>query len=158
MHKRCIDLGLVRGICETILLIDWLIRKMTRWVRGICETIMLIDWLFREMTRWVRGICEAIRPLETLDVEGLVRLWAHEALRLFQEWNLNKLYKTVDTDFFLSGSWVFRNTKEKNIGDNKTFHFIKATTLKGSICQLCVLLQSALLSTENTHLFLNFSK
>ena len=39
----------------------------------------------REMTRWVRGICEAIRPLESLDVEGLVRLWAHEALRLFQD-------------------------------------------------------------------------
>lgn len=39
----------------------------------------------REMTRWVRGICEAIRPLETLSVEGLVRLWAHEALRLFQD-------------------------------------------------------------------------
>ena len=36
-------------------------------------------------SRWVRGICEAIRPLETLDVEGLVRLWAHEALRLFQD-------------------------------------------------------------------------
>ena len=39
----------------------------------------------REMTRWVRGICEAIRPLETLDVDGLVRLWAHEALRLFHD-------------------------------------------------------------------------
>ncbi|XP_050421392.1 dynein heavy chain, cytoplasmic isoform X3 [Adelges cooleyi] len=39
----------------------------------------------REMTRWVRGICEAIRPLETLSVDGLVRLWAHEALRLFQD-------------------------------------------------------------------------
>ncbi|XP_067011460.2 dynein heavy chain, cytoplasmic isoform X2 [Anabrus simplex] len=39
----------------------------------------------REMTRWVRGICEAIRPLENLTVEGLVRLWAHEALRLFQD-------------------------------------------------------------------------
>lgn len=39
----------------------------------------------REMTRWVRGICEAIRPLENLPVEGLVRLWAHEALRLFQD-------------------------------------------------------------------------
>ncbi len=35
--------------------------------------------------RWVRGICEAIRPLETLEVDGLVRLWAHEALRLFQD-------------------------------------------------------------------------
>ncbi|RMX44013.1 hypothetical protein pdam_00012965 [Pocillopora damicornis] len=39
----------------------------------------------REMTRWVRGICEALKPLETLSVEGLVRLWAHEALRLFQD-------------------------------------------------------------------------
>ncbi|XP_074643936.1 cytoplasmic dynein 1 heavy chain 1-like isoform X2 [Tubulanus polymorphus] len=39
----------------------------------------------REMTRWVRGICEALRPLETLPVEGLVRVWAHEALRLFQD-------------------------------------------------------------------------
>ena len=39
----------------------------------------------REMTRWVRGICEAIRPLEGLTVEGLVRLYVHEALRLFQD-------------------------------------------------------------------------
>ncbi|XP_005182290.1 dynein heavy chain, cytoplasmic isoform X3 [Musca domestica] len=39
----------------------------------------------REMTRWVRGICEAIRPLDSLPVEGLVRIWAHEALRLFQD-------------------------------------------------------------------------
>lgn len=39
----------------------------------------------REMTRWVRGIYEAVRPLETLPVEGLVRIWAHEALRLFQD-------------------------------------------------------------------------
>lgn len=39
----------------------------------------------RELTRWMRGIFEAIRPLETLSVEGLVRIWAHEALRLFQD-------------------------------------------------------------------------
>eukprot|EP00051_Salpingoeca_urceolata_P022682 m.374607 g.374607 ORF g.374607 m.374607 type:complete len:4614 (-) comp20005_c1_seq14:242-14083(-) len=39
----------------------------------------------REMTRWVKGIAEAIEPLEDLSVEGLVRLWAHEALRLFQD-------------------------------------------------------------------------
>lgn len=38
----------------------------------------------REMSRWVRGICEALRHLEALAVEGLVRIWAHEALRLFQ--------------------------------------------------------------------------
>ncbi|KAI9494709.1 dynein heavy chain [Zychaea mexicana] len=39
----------------------------------------------RELTRWIRGIYEAIKPLETLTVEGLVRIWAHEALRLFQD-------------------------------------------------------------------------
>ncbi|KAH7340377.1 dynein heavy chain protein 1 [Rhizoctonia solani] len=39
----------------------------------------------RELTRWVRGIYEAIRPLEALSAEGLVRVWAHEALRLFQD-------------------------------------------------------------------------
>ncbi|THH01513.1 hypothetical protein EW026_g1200 [Hermanssonia centrifuga] len=39
----------------------------------------------RELTRWVRGIYEAVRPLEILSVEGLVRVWAHEALRLFQD-------------------------------------------------------------------------
>ncbi|KAF2672450.1 cytoplasmic dynein-like protein 1 heavy chain 1 [Microthyrium microscopicum] len=39
----------------------------------------------RELTRWVRGIYEAIRPLDTLSLEGLIRIWAHEALRLFQD-------------------------------------------------------------------------
>jgi len=39
----------------------------------------------REMTRWVRGICEAIRSLERISVEDLVRLFVHEALRLFQD-------------------------------------------------------------------------
>jgi dynein heavy chain 1 len=39
----------------------------------------------RELTRWVRGIYEAIRPLESLSLDGLVRIWAHEALRLFQD-------------------------------------------------------------------------
>lgn len=39
----------------------------------------------RELTRWVRGLYEAIRPLESLSIEGLVRIWAHEALRLFQD-------------------------------------------------------------------------
>lgn len=39
----------------------------------------------RELTRWVRGIYEAIRPLDSLGLEGLIRVWAHEALRLFQD-------------------------------------------------------------------------
>ncbi|CDK26410.1 unnamed protein product [Kuraishia capsulata CBS 1993] len=40
----------------------------------------------RELTRWVRGIFEALKSSQDeLDLEGLVRLWAHEALRLFQD-------------------------------------------------------------------------
>lgn len=39
----------------------------------------------RELTRWVRGIYEAIHLLDVLLIEGLVRIWAHEALRLFHD-------------------------------------------------------------------------
>lgn len=39
----------------------------------------------RELTRWVRAVYESLRPLETLSLEGLVRIWAHEALRLFSD-------------------------------------------------------------------------
>ncbi|THY74507.1 dynein heavy chain [Aureobasidium pullulans] len=39
----------------------------------------------RELTRWVRAVYEAIKPLEALSLEGLVRIWAHEALRLFSD-------------------------------------------------------------------------
>ncbi|ELK01220.1 Cytoplasmic dynein 1 heavy chain 1, partial [Pteropus alecto] len=46
---------------------------------------MVEFYTMSQMTRWVRGIFEALRPLETLSVEGLVRVWAHEALRLFQD-------------------------------------------------------------------------
>lgn len=62
----------------------------------------------RELTRWVRGIYEAIKPLEVLNVEGLVRVWAHEALRLFQDrlvteeekdWTYEHISQTVQTHF-----------------------------------------------------------
>ncbi|WAQ93314.1 hypothetical protein PtA15_18A374 [Puccinia triticina] len=39
----------------------------------------------RELTRWTRGIHQSIKPLETLSLEGLVRVWAHKALRLFPD-------------------------------------------------------------------------
>lgn len=37
----------------------------------------------RELTRWKYALNEALEPLESID--DLVRLWAHEALRLFQD-------------------------------------------------------------------------
>lgn len=39
----------------------------------------------RELSRWMRALYEAIEPLDAMTAEELVRLWAHEALRLFQD-------------------------------------------------------------------------
>ncbi|PWN18755.1 cytoplasmic dynein heavy chain 1 [Microstroma glucosiphilum] len=39
----------------------------------------------RELTRWMRGVYEAIKPLDDLTLDGLVRIWAYEGLRLFQD-------------------------------------------------------------------------
>ncbi|RYP75736.1 hypothetical protein DL771_002223 [Monosporascus sp. 5C6A] len=84
----------------------------------------------RELTRWVRGVYEAIRPLETLSVEGLVRIWAHEALRLFQDrlvaeeerqWTDEavrrialELFPTIDEQKALAGPILFSNWLSKN--------------------------------------------
>ncbi|KAJ2744465.1 dynein heavy chain [Coemansia sp. BCRC 34301] len=66
----------------------------------------------RELTRWVRGIYEAARPLETLSGTGLVRLWAHEGLRLFQDrlveagekrWTDDKINEVAHRRFMGSG-------------------------------------------------------
>lgn len=84
----------------------------------------------RELTRWVRGIYEAIRPLEMLPVEGLVRVWAHEALRLFQDrlvteeekqWTDDNIdsaalehFPTINRDEALSRPILFSNWTSKN--------------------------------------------
>lgn len=84
----------------------------------------------RELTRWVRGIFEAIRPLEVLPVEGLVRVWAHEALRLFQDrlvteeertWTDEQIdsiatthFPTINRDEALNRPILFSNWTSKN--------------------------------------------
>ncbi|KAL6300243.1 dynein heavy chain, N-terminal region 2-domain-containing protein, partial [Sparassis latifolia] len=84
----------------------------------------------RELTRWVRGIYEAIRPLEILSVEGLVRVWAHEALRLFQDrlvteeekqWTDDSIdaaamdhFPTINRDEALTRPILFSNWTSKN--------------------------------------------
>jgi len=66
-------------------------REMTRWVRGICEAIRQVHFLCshfvscQTFSSLAYNYILDFRPLETLNVEGLVRLWAHEALRLFQD-------------------------------------------------------------------------
>lgn len=84
----------------------------------------------RELTRWVRGLYEAIKPLESLNVEGLVRIWAHEALRLFQDrlvaederrWTESTAHRiaaehfpNIDLDLALKGPILFSNWLSKN--------------------------------------------
>ncbi|KAF8887780.1 dynein heavy chain protein 1 [Infundibulicybe gibba] len=84
----------------------------------------------RELTRWIRGIYEAVRPLEILSVEGLVRVWAHEALRLFQDrlvtedekqWTDENIdaaamehFPTINRDEALNRPILFSNWTSKN--------------------------------------------
>jgi dynein heavy chain 1, cytosolic len=84
----------------------------------------------RELTRWVRGVYEAIKPFENLSVEELVRIWAHEALRLFQDrlvleeersWTADLVrrvalehFPTIDVDIALQTPVLFSNWLSKN--------------------------------------------
>ncbi|KAF8477357.1 dynein heavy chain, N-terminal region 1-domain-containing protein [Kalaharituber pfeilii] len=84
----------------------------------------------RELTRWVRGLYEALKPLESLSVEGLVRIWAHEALRLFEDrlvgederkWTqeaVNRIalehFPGIDEAKALNGPILFSNWLSKN--------------------------------------------
>ncbi|KAJ5558498.1 hypothetical protein N7461_002470 [Penicillium sp. DV-2018c] len=99
----------------------------------------------RELTRWVRGLYEAIKPLETLTVEGLVRIWAHEALRLFQDrlvaeeeraWTTDAIrrialehFPTIDDQEALKGPILFSNWLSKNyipVEQESLREFVKA--------------------------------
>ncbi|OQO06011.1 Dynein heavy chain, cytoplasmic, partial [Rachicladosporium sp. CCFEE 5018] len=99
----------------------------------------------RELTRWVRAIYEAIRPLETLSLEGLVRIWAHEALRLFsdrliaedeREWTeatVNRIalehFPNIDDQVALQRPILFSNWLSKNyvpVDRDQLRDFVKA--------------------------------
>lgn len=99
----------------------------------------------RELTRWVRGIYEAIAPLEHLSLEGLIRIWAHEALRLFSDrlveqeeraWTADMVrqtalehFPTADIDQALQGPILFSNWLTKNyvsVEQEQLREFVKA--------------------------------
>ncbi|KKY18692.1 putative dynein heavy chain [Phaeomoniella chlamydospora] len=99
----------------------------------------------RELTRWVRGVYEAIKPLESLSVEGLVRIWGHEALRLFQDrlvsedertWTQDAVkqiafenFPTIDIDQSLQVPILFSNWLSKNyvsVEQEQLREFVKA--------------------------------
>ncbi|KAJ3019014.1 UNVERIFIED_CONTAM: hypothetical protein HDU68_010891 [Siphonaria sp. JEL0065] len=39
----------------------------------------------RELTRWIRGIFKALKSSDSVGIEDLLRIWAHEGLRLFSD-------------------------------------------------------------------------
>ncbi|KAL1976030.1 hypothetical protein VTN31DRAFT_4422 [Thermomyces dupontii] len=99
----------------------------------------------RELTRWVRGVYESIKPLESLTLEGLVRIWAHEALRLFQDrlvhederkWTDEAVrrialenFPTIDEEKALKGPILFSNWLSKNyvpVEQEQLREFVKA--------------------------------
>lgn len=99
----------------------------------------------RELTRWVRAVYEAIRPLETLSLEGLIRIWAHEALRLFsdrlitdeeRQWTeetINRValkhFPNIDEEAALQRPILFSNWLSKNympVARDQLRDFVKA--------------------------------
>ncbi|KAG6004495.1 Dynein heavy chain cytoplasmic [Claviceps maximensis] len=99
----------------------------------------------RELTRWVRGVYEAIKPLESLSIEGLIRIWSHEALRLFQDrlvaederkWTDEAVrrialehFPNIEEDKALGGPILFSNWLSKNyvpVDREELREFVKA--------------------------------
>jgi len=74
----------LRGYADALThaMVDFYLRSQARFTPDIQPHYVYSP---RELTRWVRGMYEAIAPLEHLTLEGLIRIWAHEALRLFQD-------------------------------------------------------------------------
>jgi len=97
----------------------------------------------RELSRWVRGIYEAVVDMDQgLSREELVRIWAHEALRLFgdrlvkdseKKWCEDKVDETarkwfggVDHDKALArplfySSWMTKDTRQVSRDELKEF-------------------------------------
>jgi dynein heavy chain 1, cytosolic len=91
----------------------------------------------RELSRWVRSLYEAMEPQEAITVNEFVRLWAHEALRLFhdrlvsdeeREWcnkqldlTASKYFPQADLESALCRPLLYSNWLSKNYQSvNKT--------------------------------------
>ncbi|KAJ1568194.1 Cytoplasmic dynein 1 heavy chain 1, partial [Cladochytrium tenue] len=100
----------------------------------------------RELTRWIRGIHEALRQSDSMSTtEELLRVWAHEALRLFRdrlvseserEWTDNqidevasKYFPNVNVQEALTRPILYSNWLSKNyvpVSRNDLREFVKA--------------------------------
>lgn len=70
----------------------------------------------RELTRWVRGIYETIRPVDILNLSDLVKIWAHEGLRLFRDRLISEDEKQkVDHKLDSIANKYFQNIETSNV-------------------------------------------
>ncbi|KAL2416799.1 Dynein heavy chain, cytoplasmic [Exophiala dermatitidis] len=134
----------LRGFADplTRAMVEFYLRSQARFTPDIQPHYVYSP---RELTRWVRGIYEAIAPLEHLSVEGLVRIWAHEALRLFQDrlvepeeraWTADMVrqtalehFPTANIDDALQGPILFSNWLSKHyvsVEQEQLREFVKA--------------------------------
>ena len=134
----------LRGYADTLTraMVQFYLESQTRFTPKIQPHYVYSP---RELTRWVRGVYEAIRPLENLTVEGLVRIWAHEALRLFQDrlvaederkWTDDTVHRIASEHFLaadqeaaLKSPILFSNWLSKNyvpVGRDQLRDFVKA--------------------------------
>jgi dynein heavy chain 1 len=87
---RCFNRGLLklhpnlRGAVDTLTdaMVDFYTRNREKFTPEVAPQYIYSP---RELSRWVRALYEAMEPLEAMTMEELVRLWGHEALRLFQD-------------------------------------------------------------------------
>eukprot|EP01041_Mallomonas_annulata_P000303 gene303-544_t len=87
---RCFNQALVklhpnlRGYADplTDAMVDFYLRNQEKFTPDMAPQYIYSP---RELSRWVRAMYEAMEPMEGMTAEELVRLWAHEALRLFHD-------------------------------------------------------------------------
>lgn len=87
---RCFNQALLklhpnlRGCVDALnnAMVDFYLRNQQRFTAEVAPQYIYSP---RELSRWVRAMYEAMEPLEAMTQEELVRLWAHEALRLFHD-------------------------------------------------------------------------
>ncbi|EST04700.1 Dynein heavy chain, domain-1 [Kalmanozyma brasiliensis GHG001] len=138
----------LRGYAEplTAAMVDFYLASQRRFTPDIQAHYIYSP---RELTRWMRGVYEAIKPLESLSVEGLVRVWAHEGLRLFADrlvdgeekrWTDGMIdevaarrFPTIDTGVALARPILFSNwlSKEYRSVDRESVREYAKARLRG---------------------------
>ena len=134
----------LRGFADSLTraMVDFYLKSQSRFTADIQPHYVYSP---RELTRWARGVYEAIAPLEQLSLEGLIRIWAHEALRLFsdrlvdaeeQSWTTDMVrqialeyFPTANIDNALQGPILFSNWLSRNyvsVEQEQLREFVKA--------------------------------